>query len=224
MNESATAPVKQRISVATALFNPSWYLAGGWSLGIGLALILLTGFIASFANGHVDGVLDLHFGRPAPLWLHLAEGVVDWLVLSLLLYVAGRMLSRSHHLRALDVFGTQAIARFPYLLATAAGLVPAFQKTITELMARAQQMHAGETPTPLSFAQPGQDGPYIIFLGITIFNLLMLVWMVALMYRAYAASCNLKGVRAVTSFVIVIIIAEFLAKLGIQALFIVSGS
>ena len=189
--------MKQRISVATALFNPSWYLAGGWSLGIGLALILLTGFIASFASGHVDGVLDLHFGRPAPLWLHLAEGVVDWLALSLLLYVAGRMLSRSHHLRALDVFGTQA---------------------------RAQQLHAGETPTPLSFAQPGQDGPYIIFLGITIFNLLMLVWMVALMYRAYAASCNLKGVRAAASFVIVIIIAEFLAKIGVQALFIVSGN
>jgi len=61
-------------------------------------------------------------------------------------------------------------------------------------------------------------------MAINIVNLLMLVWMVALMYRAYATSCNLKGARAIVSFIAVIIIAEFLARLGVQALFIASGS
>jgi hypothetical protein len=224
MSDTAGTTAQQQISVSTVLFNPSYYLAGGWSLCIGLATILLTGFVGAFAHGHMDGVLDLHFGRSAPLWLHVVEGVVDWLVPAVLLYIAGRILSRSHHLRALDVFGTQAIARFPYLLAMCAGLLPGFQLTVTQLAERARQLRAGEAITPLGVVQPGQDAPFIIFLGVTLFALLMLAWMVALMYRAYTSSCNLKGSRAVVSFIIVLIVAEILAKLGVQALFLLSSS
>jgi hypothetical protein len=44
--------------------------------------------------------------------------------------------------------------------------------------------------------------------------------MVALMYRAYAYSCNLKGARAIASFIVVLIVAEFLSKIGVGMLFV----
>lgn len=46
--------------------------------------------------------------------------------------------------------------------------------------------------------------------------------MIALMYRSYAYACDLKGARAIVSFIVVLIIAEVISRLGFQALFILA--
>jgi hypothetical protein len=225
MSDTHPIDAAPRVSVVTALFNPVHYLAGGAALGLGVALILLTAVIGYFGNAHVDGVLDFHVGRPAPLWLFLAEGAVNWLVLAVLLYAAGRLLSRSHHLRAIDVFGTQALARAPYLLAVLASLLPGFQRRNAAMIENLRRA-LGQNGAPSDVAPPGaESGPdLIVYLGVTIFGVLMLAWMVALMYRAYVSSCNLKGMRAIASFIGAVIFAEILSKLIIGGLFVVSSN
>jgi len=216
MSQTDTLSATPRFSVSTALLNPSWYVAGGPALGLGLALILLGGLIGSFGSTHFDGVLDYHTGRPAPLWLFLAEGVIDWLALAVLLYTAGRMLSRSHHLRAIDVFGTQALARAPYLLVALTTLLPGYQRSIARSIENLRQIAAGNAGSITSMS--GNSIDFSVFLAVGLFNLVMLIWMVALMYRAYANSCNLKGTRAVVSFIAAVLVAEIISKVAVIAL------
>ena len=97
------------------LFNPFRFIAGFQALLIGLAIILLSGFIGSFGNTHFDGVLDVHKGLSAPVWFFLIEGLIDWICLVVPLFLFGLIVSRSSF-RIVDVIGTQALARWPYLI------------------------------------------------------------------------------------------------------------
>ena len=47
----------------------------------------------------------------------------------------------------------------------------------------------------------------------------MTIWMIALMYKAYTVSCNVKGAKVVTTFILSLILAEILSKVLILALF-----
>ena len=199
-----------RVSITTALFNPSYYLAGGSALLLGLVLILLTAVIGSVSNTHANGVIDVNIGRPVALWVFLAEGLIDWLALAVPLYISGRFLSRSRNLRAVDVFGTQALARAPMLLAMLASLLPGFQRA-------AASLHTDNVRPALTSLAENPD--FVVRIIVLVFAVLMLVWMVALMYRAYAYSCNLKGPRAVASFIVALLVGEVLSKLAIVGLF-----
>ncbi len=58
----------------------------------------------------------------------------------------------------------------------------------------------------------------VIFFVAAIIAILMIIWMVALMYKAYTVSCNLKGAKAVVTFIISLILAEIVSKILILAL------
>jgi hypothetical protein len=45
-----------------------------------------------------------------------------------------------------------------------------------------------------------------------------LVWMVALIYRAFALCCNVRGVRAVATFIIGPIVVEVLSEVDLSLL------
>jgi predicted nuclease of restriction endonuclease-like RecB superfamily len=63
------------------------------------------------------------------------------------------------------------------------------------------------------------NGTDIAIFAIAMFlTILMLIWMVALMYRAYAVSCNIKGPKAIVTFIIGLIGAEMISKVIILAL------
>lgn len=93
------------------LFRPFVWVAGGRALGLGLVAIVMAAALGYLGHTHFDGVVDVHSGRPAPGWVFLVEGLVDWLILSVVLYALGRLLARPF--RAVDLFGTQALARWP---------------------------------------------------------------------------------------------------------------
>lgn len=61
------------------------------------------------------------------------------------------------------------------------------------------------------------DGAYFAFASMAI--LALLVWIVALMWKSYSVSCNVRGGKAVASFVLGILIAEALSKVIIIGLF-----
>lgn len=209
---SHTTPASRR-STWVWLFNPFRYVAGAKALVIGLAAILLAGLIASRSNSHFDGVLDFHTGRPAPLWVFLLEGLIDWIALAILLLIGGKIISRSR-IRLRDVFGTQALARTPTLATALVALLPAFQRFSAHLMAQV---------IPGAPAVQTRPPDVVVFALAVLVMVLMTIWMVALMYRAFSVSCNVAAGKAIAIFIVALILAEALSNIAVIALVHVSA-
>ena len=203
-----TTRTKANPGLVEWLFRPFTYLAGARALGLGIAAILLAGLLASVGNTHFDGVLDVHTGRAAPAWFFLSEGFIAWLSLAVILFALGKLTSRSAF-RAVDLFGTQAMARWPMVITALAVLTPPYQRFITAV-AREPATLAGLTALPLS--------DIIVGVLVLIVMLAMLVWMVALMYQSYRVCCCPRGAKGIITFVIGLLIAETLSKVGILTL------
>ena len=193
----------------TLLFNPFVYIAGAPALGLGLAAILLAGLIGSLSHTHFDGVLDTHTGAHALLGVFLAEGLVDWLCLALVLLIFGKIISKTAF-RTIDLLGTQALARWPTIFISLVTLPPAFQRFSHDLLDQ--------------LTKPGgkieiNPSDAIIFFAAVLAMLLFLCWMVALMYKSYSVSCNVKGGKAIGTFIAGLLLAEILSKIAVYGLF-----
>ena len=196
-----------RRSVWTWLFNPFHYVAGGRALAAGLVLMAVTSALAMLSHTHFDGVLDLHPGAPAPWWVFWIESPIDWLTLALVLLAGGKLLSKSH-IRIIDVLGTQALARFPAVLAAAIQLPPQVQDANRKMLAALMQGMRPGSPG-LSSIQP-VDMLLFTFMGII--STVVIIWMIYLMYRAFAVACNVSGAKAIIAFVVLLLLAEILSK------------
>lgn len=196
-------------NLTTLLFNPFVHVAGLKALLIGWAAILLAGFLGSLSKTHFDGAVDVHTGTDAPAWVFLTEGFIDWLCLTAALLVAGRIMSRTSF-RTIDLAGTQALARWPTVLIGLITLPQGYQRFQAYLIE--QFLKQGNR---IEFA----GGDAFVFAMVALGIILLICWMVFLMYKAYAVSCNLSGAKAVFSFVAGIIIAEILSKVALYWLF-----
>ena len=96
------------------LIDPFRYFSGGATLAAGSAGMLLMVFLALWSGATFRGVVSQGFGDLA-FWRLLLQQVAGWGVFSLLLYGAALLFSRSK-IRAVDIFGNQALARVPFLL------------------------------------------------------------------------------------------------------------
>lgn len=194
--------MKLQRNALNLLFQPFVFVAGGGALVAGLVIMLLTGWLGWLSGTHFDGVLDAHIGWGGPLWFALAEGVANWLCMTVPALVAGKLLSKSAF-RMIDLAGTQALARWPMLLISLACLPDAvgrFSKRLAETVLK---------PTP---ELPALDGDAVVFLMTLVLMLACTVWMVALMYQSFSISCNVRGGKAVGTFVVVLLLAETLSK------------
>jgi hypothetical protein len=185
----------------TLLFNPFFYIAGLQALALGLSAIFLAGLIGSWGHAHFDGVLDLHIGAPVRLWLFFCEGIIDWLCLSVVLWVCGKILSQNAF-RAVDLFGTQALARWPAIVMSLLVLPKAFQRFCGELVEQLRQGKFEINPWDAA-----------IFVTLVIVLIPFLCWMVALMYKSFSVSCNVKGGKAIGTFIAGLLVAEIISKL-----------
>ncbi len=190
------------------LFNPFRFIAGFKALLLGLVIILISASIGSVSNTHFDGVLDVHTGIEAPLWLFFAEGLINWICMVIPLFFFGLIVSRSSF-RMIDVFGTQALARWPYIIIVVVMLPDANRRVIEYLMSKLIQNAPAIEVNSIDV---------LVFVFAMILSILMVIWMVALMYQAYVVSCNIKGTRAVITFIISLIGAEVLSKFAILSL------
>jgi hypothetical protein len=184
------------------LFNPFRFIAGTEALFLGLIIILAAAVIGWFGKTHFDGVLDVHTGGTAPLWLFIAEGVIDWLCMVLFLFFSALLISRVSW-RFIDILGTQALSRWPTLLTALAMLPEANRRFGNYLLSKISQ--SGTAPAI------NQMDAFIFFTA-AIISLLMIIWMVTLMYKSYMVSCNVKGPKAIITFIISLILAEALSK------------
>jgi hypothetical protein len=171
------------------LYNPFIQIAGAQSLLWGFIILVVTAFLGGLNNVHYDGVIDIHAGMPAPMLLFLLEVIVSWLLFSLFLLIAAKILSPSK-VRAVDIFGTQAFAKYPYLVVSLISFIPYFRF----------EFHG----------MPDITASLIIYGLLTI---VFTIWTVILMYIAYSVSANLTGVKAIVSFIVALMIAEVIFKI-----------
>ncbi|MEP6662968.1 MAG: hypothetical protein ABJC04_04815 [Verrucomicrobiota bacterium] len=191
--------------LTTRLFNPFIHTADVQALWIGLAAILIAGGIGALSDSHFDGVLDFHTGsRSMPLWILFSEGIVNWLCLSAVLVIAGKIISKTAF-RMIDVFGTQALARWPSI----------FLALIVLPMASKLK---GLNVSQHSQLEPSTEGMALtIFFGLVMIP--FVCWMVLLMYRAFSLCCNVRGAKAIWTFIAGLLLAEILSKIIINGLF-----
>ncbi len=171
------------------LYNPFNYIAGAKSLFIGIVILGVATFAGTFTNLHFDGVMDIHTGYKAPMWFYFAEVFASWLIVSALLYLSALIISKSK-VRIIDVFGTQILAKAPLILASLISFIPFFQFEIEPTL-------------------PKISTNLIIF---GILSLAIIVWVVILMYNAFSISANVKGTKAIVTFIISMVLAEIAAK------------
>ncbi|MHC4394389.1 MAG: hypothetical protein ACYS1A_01920 [Planctomycetota bacterium] len=183
-------------------FNPFRFIAGFRALLLGLAIILLSAFFGWLGTTHFDGVLDFHTGLQASLWFFFAEGLINWVSLVIPLFFFGLIVSR-FSFRIVDVLGTQALARWPYLI-TALVMLPDANRRFAEYMM--SRFGLGAAVASINYVD------MLIFAFAMLLSILMAVWMVALMYKAYAVSCNIKGAKTIITFIISLLGAEVLSK------------
>jgi hypothetical protein len=224
MSERPEGEVRMGRSIRTWLFNAFQYVAGWPALTFGLVLMLAAGALASAAGGRFDGTLDFHQAPPGyamPRWAFLIDAAAAWVPLSCLLWVGGRLISKSRF-RTIDVFGTQALARVPMLLTALACTPPGVRRYMQHLLEVSREalaqfgQGAGQAATPPSLVG-GNPLDAVAFFVCMAVVLVALVWMVALMYRAFAVSCNVRGGRAIAVFIAALILAEAASKVIVIA-------
>jgi hypothetical protein len=209
MNELSMAYDKREGRPASRwLLNPFYYMAGGKALVIGIGVMLATGYLAFLGKLRFDGLIDVHLGIPGtPLWLNIAEILVSWLLLSIFILFFGRIISKSH-IRFIDVFGTQALARSPYF----------FISLVTLLLPGAGRFTQQLMQAPLSNppSLPAFSFDMAAFFFWALLALLMTIWMIVLMYRAFSVSCNVSGKSAIILFIVALFVVEILSVVAIR--------
>ena len=180
------------------LFNPFERFAGTQALIAGLVLMGVTIVLCSASGVVMDGVLDAHYGQ-ASVIQHTALVLSNWLLLVALLWIAGKYAGRGRF-RLIDLAGTLAVSRWPMTAAVSLTAIPSIRSLS---MAAIQAVEAGGLLLP-----PHQAAILSIY-GIVILGLI--VWFVALAWKAFRISCDANGVRAALAFTVAMIIAELVS-------------
>ena len=191
---SAHQGMRQEMTIVRWMFNPFVRIAGPRSLIIGLAGIVAAGVAAAGAGIHFDGLLDVHAGNEVALWVPVVEGLVNWAVFTLLLMVVALLFSKSA-VRLIDIAGTQAMARMPLLLVAAICNLPLIQDAFDGVAAAVISGQLAGLPWGAL-----ATGILVTLAGV--------VWMVALMWKAFSVSCNMKGGRAIALFILAVLLGE----------------
>lgn len=183
------------------LIDPFKYFSGGATLAAGVAGMLVMVVLARLFGATFRGVVSEGIGTLS-YWQLALQQAAGWGVFSLLLYVAARLFSRSK-IRAVDVFGYQALARIPFVFVLLGSALPTIRQAMEGMMAL--------TPEELMTQSPDELVTSAILLVITIFglfSLLMLVWFFWWSYRGFATAANLKGGKAAAIYVGCYLLAE----------------
>ena len=194
---TTSAGLAPGMSVARWLFNPFVRIGGEQALAIGLSVIVVGGLVAGAADVHFDGLIDFHPGYRVSFWVPVVEGLVNWSVISVLLALVA-LLVAPRTVRLVDVVGTQALARVPLLPAALACLPTPVRNGNAELAAAAAD---GRIVTPAT-----------VTLVAGLLASACAIWMVWLMWKAFAVSCNQRGFRAVAIFMVAVIAGEVATK------------
>jgi hypothetical protein len=187
------------------LFNPFEKIAGKEALAAGIVIAIISAFLATQTNTRFDGVLDIHFVSGDVL---LKTAAIDQLVNLGSLFIAFYLLALAFGAkgtRPLDVAGTLALARAPFVLAPLVNTTGIFSKFSAQFESNSADKIAEITPSDLLPLAP-------LLLVIIVLS----IWMIALSFNGWKVSTNLKDTKLIVSFIIGLIAAEILSKIFIS--------
>ena len=171
------------------IFNPFRYIAGTKSLIFGL-LFIATSALLLYSGGYIQNTY-IHIGMATvSLWRVVAMQILWWLLPAVLLYLCGRLLSKSK-IRIIDILGTTAFAQLVLLMMIAPMLLPAVSQCSAEVMA---------------FVQSGADATSLSMLPLVVYSFWSMICLVLFFiwnYNAFAVSCNVGGWKAIVAFIAV---------------------
>jgi hypothetical protein len=189
------------------LFNPFVQIAGTKSLIYGLSITLITCLLCSFFNTRFDGVLDAHFTLKQSYYLPFIDLLVNMGCITFVFYVLGVSLTHGKT-RFIDILGTTTLARFPYLIVPLLNIQNLNSSIGTKLLNSLLQ----QSKIVLTSAE------WIFLISSGIIALLITIWYIYLLFKAYAISTNLKKTTLIISFIGGIILAEILSKIVLSNL------
>jgi hypothetical protein len=147
---------------------------------------------------HFSGVLNAeYYAHASPPWLFIAEGLVAWLSMVISLQFFGAIVA-PEPFSFRDLLGTQALARWPYVVVGLVGLLPGAARAMPRSLTSSADVAAGATV-------PVVVCVWVVLLAVT-------VWTILLMYRGYALTTSMQGRRAILSFGIALVVAEVASK------------
>lgn len=175
------------------IVNPFRYVAGVESLAIGAAGAVAAAALCAVSGQAFDGMLHIHFAGVTFLGA-LARQAVMWMTFASLLWLSAAAMSKSS-VRAVDIYGTNLMARLPLVVLLALGLMPGME-WLREV-----------TPaTPVEEIAVHAVSPAMLLYGVA--SLAVLAWFFYWSCEAFAVSANLRGWRAVGQFAVCYVAAE----------------
>lgn len=183
------------------LFNPFIKVAGLKAFAIGTVFVAIAVLLAWQFNTKFDGVLNVHYGGASNLQTHALMMAVNIVSLVAVFYPLAMVLTKNRT-RFVDILGTMTLACFPLVLAPLLN-IGNYNSVIGDKIARQLQQQN------LSFSLTTFD--YVFLIACVVLIMLIIVWHVALLYRAYTVSTNLKGTKAVISFIGGLLVSSILS-------------
>lgn len=184
------------------LFNPFRYIAGTKSLVWGL-IFIISEIVLLYGNGYVmDGYVHITYKPDGMLlWQASLVHVVMWLLPALLLYCCGLVMSHSK-IRVVDILGTTAFAQLLLLPIIVPMLIPAVAdmlKTVAD---------AALDPSFVSIIDTLPVVPLLLF---AVWSLVWLILFYVWNYNAFSTSCNVRGAKAITVYIVVSLVVAIVA-------------
>ena len=183
------------------LINPFRHIAGIKSIILGIIIIFATSIVGYYSHTHFPDTISIKTSPEFSFWYFVIQNYSNWFVVATLFYTASIIFSKSS-VRLVDVYGTQALARFPYFIASFVGFsetLSAFSKYLLWTL-----MKQGE-PIEISAIQ------IITAILIMVFSIMLTIWLITLMFNAFKISANIKGIKLILIFIIVLIISLLLS-------------
>lgn len=171
------------------LINPFERIAGGLALGIGLVTNIVAGLIAGNNGTHFPDLLSVLYTVTTGPFVPIAEIFTSTLLLTILGVLAG-LICRANF-RVIDIVGTIALSRSPYLIMALAGY--------------------------LSYSGINHQLWSLIIIPILV---TCIAWSMILFYHALQVSLNLKGKTLWISFATTAILSEILAILLMKKVYL----
>ena len=187
-------------------FSPSLRIAGGRALLWGVAGLAVCALCAVFNGVHPNGLLNFGPSVATAVWLPFVEYLIIWLVPAAVFYGLGASLSSSR-VRAIDVFGTAAFALLPLVAVNLTQLLPSIRTAYDEITAA---VLGGAEFDMARITAVTLEPMFLLHIVLLMAALvLMMIWL----FNAVKVSCNLKGGRLWTVFLVGVLGGDMLCKL-----------
>ncbi len=187
------------------IINPFNKIAGLKAFVTGLLIFVATIVIAQLQHIVFIGVISVKLMNVS-LLNALLFALIGLFVFSALLYIVGRLISKSS-IRIIDVIGTLSLAKTPLLFIALICSIPVVMSGTIEITS--SLLPSANIVVPYT-----QN--YIYFGIFIIVTLLCIIWMLILSYNAFSISCNVKGSKAISGFIAVIILTEIISYIIIS--------